>query len=72
MEYKDLQEEQIKTYDNRELEKKNEYEKKIMLEKKMRDKQVKDENKRKKLEKRKEDELDSLLVNKIKEEIQEE
>lgn len=38
----------------------------------MRDKQVKDESKRKKLEKRKEDELDSLLVNKIKEEIHEE
>ena len=35
----------------------------------MRDKQVKDENKRKKHEKKKEDELDSLLVQKIKEEI---
>lgn len=33
----------------------------------MRDKQIKDENKRKKNEKRKEDELDSLLVEKIKE-----
>ena len=42
-----------------------------MLQKKMRDKQVKDENKRKKHEKKKEDELDSLLVQKIKEEIQE-
>ena len=35
----------------------------------MRDKQVKDENKRKKIEKKKDDELDQLLVEKIKEEI---
>ena len=35
----------------------------------MRDRQVKEENKRKKNEKRKEDELDHLLVEKIKEEI---
>ena len=35
----------------------------------MRDRQVKDENKRKKCEKKKEDELDQLLVEKIKEEI---
>lgn len=35
----------------------------------MRDKQVKDENKRKKHEKRKEDQLDHLLVEKIKEQI---
>ena len=67
MEYKELQEEQMKTYDNREKEKKDEYERKLMLQKKMRDKQVKDENKRKKHEKRREDELDSLLVQKIKE-----
>lgn len=33
----------------------------------MRDKQVKDENKRKKNEKKNEDKLDSLLVEKIKE-----
>ena len=42
MEFKQLQDEQIKTYDNREKEKKEEYERKLMLEKKMRDKQVKD------------------------------
>ena len=35
----------------------------------MRDRQIKDENKRKKVEKKKEDELDHLLVTKIKEEI---
>jgi hypothetical protein len=35
----------------------------------MRDKQVKDENKRKKIEKKKEDQLDHLLVEKIKEEL---
>lgn len=35
----------------------------------MRDKQVKDESKRKKVEKKKEDQLDHLLVEKIKEEI---
>jgi hypothetical protein len=35
----------------------------------MRDRQVKDESKRKKVEKKKEDELDHLLVEKIKEEI---
>ena len=35
----------------------------------MRDKQVKDQSKRKKVEKRKENELDQLLVEKIKEEI---
>jgi hypothetical protein len=35
----------------------------------MRDRQVKDESKRKKVEKKKEDELDHLLVQKIKEEI---
>ena len=35
----------------------------------MRDKQVKDETKRKKVEKKKEDQLDHLLVEKIKEEI---
>lgn len=35
----------------------------------MRDKQVKDENKRKKHEKKNEDQLDHLLVEKIKEEI---
>lgn len=35
----------------------------------MRDRQVKDENKRKKVEKKKEDQLDQLLVEKIKEEI---
>lgn len=35
----------------------------------MRDRQVKDEGKRKKVEKKKEDELDKLLVEKIKEEI---
>ena len=35
----------------------------------MRDKQVKDEGKRKKVEKKKESELDKLLVEKIKEEI---
>ena len=40
-----------------------------MLEKKMRDKQVKDENKRKKNEKKREDQLDNMLVEKIKEEI---
>lgn len=33
----------------------------------MRDKQVKDETKRKKVEKKKEDQLDQLLVEKIKE-----
>ena len=33
-----------------------------MLEKKMRDRQVKDENKRKKHEKKKDDQLDNLLV----------
>lgn len=33
----------------------------------MRDRQVKEENKRKKVEKRREDELDHLLVEKIKE-----
>lgn len=33
----------------------------------MRDRQVKEENKRKKIEKRREDELDHLLVEKIKE-----
>lgn len=33
----------------------------------MRDKQVKDESKRKKVERKKENELDSLLVEKIKE-----
>lgn len=35
----------------------------------MRDRQVKDEVKRKKVEKKKEDELDHLLVEKIKEEL---
>ena len=35
----------------------------------MRDRQVKEENKRKKQEKKREDELDKLLVEKIKEEI---
>lgn len=35
----------------------------------MRDKQVKDESKRKKVEKKKEDQLDHLLVEKIKEEL---
>lgn len=35
----------------------------------MRDRQVKDEVKRKKIEKKKEDELDHLLVEKIKEEL---
>ena len=40
-----------------------------MLEKKMRDKQVKDENKRKKNEKKREDQPDNMLVEKIKEEI---
>lgn len=38
----------------------------------MRDKQVKDENKRKKEEKKREDQLDHLLVEKIKEEITQE
>jgi hypothetical protein len=38
----------------------------------MRDKQVKDENKRKKEEKKREDQLDHLLVEKIKEEIDQE
>lgn len=47
--------------------KKEEYERKIQLEKQMRDKQVKDETKRKKVEKKKEDQLDHLLVEKIKE-----
>jgi len=37
----------------------------------MRDKQVKDEAKRKKIEKKKEDQLDHILVEKIKEEITE-
>jgi hypothetical protein len=37
------------------------------LEKAMRDRQVKDESKRKKYEKKKEDQLDKLLVEKIKE-----
>ena len=50
----ELQIEQAKAYDQREREKKEEYERKIQLEKQMRDKQVKDENKRKKVEKRKE------------------
>lgn len=36
----------------------------------MRDRQVKEENKRKKNQKKKEDQLDSMLVTKIKEEIQ--
>lgn len=35
----------------------------------MRDRQVKEEQKRKKHEKRKEDELDQMLVDKIKEEL---
>lgn len=35
----------------------------------MRDRQVKEENKRKKIERRREEELDHLLVEKIKEEI---
>ena len=38
---------------------------KINLEKKMRDKQVKDEHKRKKNEKKRDDELDKMLVTKI-------
>lgn len=54
-EYHKLQVEQCGIYDQREKDKNNEYQRKIMLEKKMRDKQVKDENKRKKYEKRKDD-----------------
>lgn len=61
--------EQCKLYDQREKDKMSEYQRKIMLEKKMRDKQVKDENKRKKHDKKKDDELDTLLVEKIKEEL---
>ena len=61
-----MQVEQCQIYDQREKDKNDEYHRKIMLEKKMRDKQVKDENKRKKHEKRKDDELDHLLVQKIK------
>ena len=61
--------EQIKAYDQREKDKKDEYNQKLQVEKKMRDRQVKEENKRKKIERRREDELDHLLVEKIKEEI---
>lgn len=61
--------EQIKAYDQREKDKKDEYNQKLQVEKKMRDRQVKEENKRKKIERRREEELDHLLVEKIKEEI---
>ena len=61
--------EQIKAYDQREKDKKDEYNQKLQVEKKMRDRQVKEENKRKKVERRREEELDHLLVEKIKEEI---
>ena len=54
-EYHKLQIEQCGLYDQREKNKNEDYQRKIYLEKKMRDKQVKDENKRKKVEKRKED-----------------
>lgn len=70
-EYHKLQIQQCKLYDEREKNKNEEYQRKIQLEKKMRDKQVKDENKRKKVEKKKEDQLDHLLVEKIKEELTE-
>jgi len=70
--YNNLVEDQLKNMENKEKKKENDMKNKIMAEKHSRDKQLQDENIRKKLDKRAEKEMDELLVNKIRHELDEE
>lgn len=70
--YNDLVQNQLQNMDKKEKKKENDMQNKIMQEKYSRDKQLQDENIRKKLDKRAEKEMDELLVNKIRHELDEE
>eukprot|EP00825_Cyclidium_porcatum_P038651 TRINITY_DN4527_c0_g1_i4.p1 TRINITY_DN4527_c0_g1~~TRINITY_DN4527_c0_g1_i4.p1 ORF type:complete len:557 (+),score=167.16 TRINITY_DN4527_c0_g1_i4:224-1894(+) len=70
--YVKLQSVQICSYDDREKQKEEEKKHKIMLEKQQRDKQVHDENMRRKMDRKREKELDEMLVKRLVEEKQQE
>ena len=71
MQYADLLQLQMRNFDDREELKKREKVEKIQYEKKSRDRQLEDEARRKREEKRRQKELDQILVQRIKEEEQE-
>lgn len=71
MQYADLLQLQMRNFDDREDLKKREKIEKIQYEKKSRDRQLEDEARRKREEKRRQKELDQILVQRIKEEEQE-
>eukprot|EP00828_Plagiopyla_frontata_P045177 TRINITY_DN764_c0_g1_i11.p1 TRINITY_DN764_c0_g1~~TRINITY_DN764_c0_g1_i11.p1 ORF type:complete len:503 (-),score=92.71 TRINITY_DN764_c0_g1_i11:67-1575(-) len=68
-EYNKMQEKMLEIYDQREREKEQERQRKIMHEKQSRDRQLQDEIRRKKDERKREKEIDDLLVQRIKEEL---
>lgn len=67
--YNKIQEKQLSIMDRRTKEKEDEKRRKVLNEKLSRDKQLQEENDRKRYEKRKEKEIDDLLVVRIKEEL---
>jgi len=71
VQYADLLQLQMRNFDDREDLKKREKIEKIQYEKKSRDRQLEDEARRKREEKRRQKELDQILVQRIKEEEQE-
>jgi hypothetical protein len=70
--YVNLVGDQVKNYDQKEVKKENDMKNKVMQEKYSRYKQLQEENNRKKFDKKKEKEMDELLVRKIKEELNQE
>lgn len=70
--YNQLVQEQMKTFDRKENKREQEMKNKIMQEKASRDKQLADENARRKADKKQEKAMDELLVTKIKQELDEE
>ena len=67
----ELQKLQMRNFDDREEQKKNERREKILYEKRSRDKQLEDEMRKKRDDRKKEKELDQILVQRIQEEITE-
>jgi len=70
--YTNLVQDQMKTYDKKETKKEQEMKSKIMQEKASRDKQLADENLRRKIDKKSEKQMEDVLVNQIKQELDEE
>jgi len=70
--YTNLVQNQMQTYDKKETKKEQEMKNKVMQEKSSRDKQLADENLRRKVDKKSEKQMEDLLVNQIKQELDEE